>query len=190
MVYIIKHTVNQEVSHAHTHYICLSQPLRQFAESFRGCFSQRLLKYFVTVLLGLGECQERRSLSGLLRRVAAQVSLSGLSRFLSRWPWSESELAAMWQARFLNPWASQGAGLSGTGFEGKWHHWSRPSMTGSLPAAGQAGRTAEASGTSRGNRSNRLPEHRRFDASEAQRPQDEGTGPASFDDRETAIERA
>jgi len=148
--------VNAEVSHAHTHYICLSQPLRQFAESFRGCFSQRLLKYFVTVLLGLvecqerrtvsgllrqdaaviivgltGVCQERRTVSGLLRRVAAQVSLSGLSRFLSRWPWSESELAAMWQARFLNPWASQGAGLSGTGFEDKWHHWSRPSMTGS-----------------------------------------------------------
>lgn len=83
-----------------TPIICFSESLRQFAESFCGCFSQRQLKYFVTVLLGLVECQERRTLSGLLRRVAAQVSLSGLSRFLSRWPWSESELAAMWQARF------------------------------------------------------------------------------------------
>lgn len=83
-----------------TPIICLSESLRQFAESFRGCFSQRQLKYFVTVLLGLVECQERRTLSGLLRRVAARVSLPGLSRFLSKWPWSESELAAMWQARF------------------------------------------------------------------------------------------
>lgn len=83
-----------------TPIICLSEPLRQFTKSFRGCFSQRQWKYFVTVLLGLVECQERRTLSGLLRRIAAQVSLSGLSRFLSKWPWSESKLAAMWQARF------------------------------------------------------------------------------------------
>ncbi|MCL0069457.1 hypothetical protein M1O53_04205 [Dehalococcoidia bacterium] len=51
--------------------ICLSEPLCWFTESFRGCFSQRQLNYFVTVLLGLVECQERRPLSGLLRRVAA-----------------------------------------------------------------------------------------------------------------------
>ncbi|MCL0097901.1 transposase [Dehalococcoidia bacterium] len=42
----------------------------------------------------------------------------------------------------------------------------------------QAGRTAEASGPSRGNRSNRLPEHRPFEASEAQRPPSRpGDGP-------------
>ncbi|MBT9141065.1 MAG: hypothetical protein DDT30_01652 [Dehalococcoidia bacterium] len=83
-----------------TPIICLSESLRKFAESFGGCFSQRQLKYFVTVLIGLLECQERCTLSGLLRRVAVRVSLSGLSRLLSRWPWSESNLAAMWQARF------------------------------------------------------------------------------------------
>jgi len=33
-----------------TPIICFSESLRQFAESFRGCFSQRQLKYFVTGL--------------------------------------------------------------------------------------------------------------------------------------------
>jgi len=80
--------------------ICLSPPLRQFLETFRLCFSQRQWKYFVTVLLGLVECEGRSTLKGLLRCVGEKVSLSGLSRFLSRWPWSPAEVAAAWLTRF------------------------------------------------------------------------------------------
>jgi len=64
---------------------CLSVALCQFAELFRPCFSQRQWKYFVMVLLGLVECEGRRTLSGLLSTVGEKVSVSGLSRFLSRW---------------------------------------------------------------------------------------------------------
>lgn len=40
------------------------------------------------VFLGLVECKERKTLTGLLRVIGESVSLSGLSRFLSKWPWS------------------------------------------------------------------------------------------------------
>ena len=80
--------------------VCLSTALRQFLEVFRPCFSQGQWKYFVTVLLGLIEGEGRSTLSGLLRCVGEPLSLSGLSRFLSRWPWSPGELAATWQAHF------------------------------------------------------------------------------------------
>jgi len=66
--------------------VCLSEALRQYLESFRSCFSKRQWKYFVIVLLGLVECEERKTLSGLRRWVAEGISLSGLSRFLSKWP--------------------------------------------------------------------------------------------------------
>jgi hypothetical protein len=39
--------------------VCLSSELRQYMESFRACFSRRQWKYFVIVLLGLVECDER-----------------------------------------------------------------------------------------------------------------------------------
>ena len=45
--------------------VCLSSELRQYMESFRACFSRRQWKYFVIVLLGLVECDERKTLSGL-----------------------------------------------------------------------------------------------------------------------------
>jgi hypothetical protein len=80
--------------------VCLSDTLYQFLEAFRGCFSQRQWKYFVTVLLGLVECQGRSTLSGCLQGVGEAISLSGLSRFLSRWPWSPAEVAQTWLARF------------------------------------------------------------------------------------------
>ena len=80
--------------------VCLSDALCQFLDAFRPCFSQRQWKYFVTVLLGLVECEGRSTLSGLLRCVGEQVSLSGLSRFLSRWSWLADEVAAVWHARF------------------------------------------------------------------------------------------
>jgi len=80
--------------------VCLCEQLRQYLETFRDCFSNRQWKYFVIVLLGLIECEERKTLSGLLRGVAEQTSLSGLSRFLSRWQWSADQVAATWQRRF------------------------------------------------------------------------------------------
>lgn len=80
--------------------ICLSEALRQYGEAFRDLFTRPQWKYFVTVLLGLVECQERRTLTGLLRCVAGQVSLAGLSRFFSRSPWSATAVAERWQARF------------------------------------------------------------------------------------------
>lgn len=80
--------------------VCLADTLRQCLETFRGLFSSRQWKYFVTVLLALILCEERRTLKALLRTVADRISLSGLSRFLARWPWSEEALAATWQTRF------------------------------------------------------------------------------------------
>ena len=80
--------------------VCLSEQLCQYLEAFRGCFSKRQWKYFVTVLLGLIECEERKTMTGMLRVVGEQISLSGFSRFLNKWPWSRSAVVATWQARF------------------------------------------------------------------------------------------
>src|SRR4030066_369274 len=80
--------------------VCLSEQLRQYLEIFRPCFSKRQWKYFVTVLLGLIECEERKTMTGLLRVVAEQVSLSGLSRFLSKWPWEPDRVAQIWLRHF------------------------------------------------------------------------------------------
>lgn len=80
--------------------VCLSAALRQFCEAFRGCFSKRQWKYFVIVLLGLIECEQRRTLSGLLANIGEQVSLCGLSRFFHRWKWQPEDLARVWLQRF------------------------------------------------------------------------------------------
>jgi hypothetical protein len=80
--------------------VCLSEQLRQFAELFRSCFSKRQWKYFVIVLLGLIECEERKTMSGLLRVIGEQVSLSGLSRFLNKWKWSPAKVAQSWKRHF------------------------------------------------------------------------------------------
>jgi len=80
--------------------VCLSEQLSQYLEAFRGCFSKRQWKYFVTVLLGLIECEERKTMTGMLRVVGEQISLSGLSRFLNKWPWSMPAVVTVWQARF------------------------------------------------------------------------------------------
>ena len=80
--------------------VCLSAPLRQFVERFRSCFSRRQWRYFVIVLLGLIECEERKTLTGLLRVIGETVSLSGLSRFLSKWPWSTTAVAQKWEEHF------------------------------------------------------------------------------------------
>jgi hypothetical protein len=80
--------------------VFLSEQLSRYLEAFRTCFSKRQWMYFVTVLLGLVECEERKTLTGLLRVVGEWISLSGLSRFMSKWPWSVSEVAATWQSRY------------------------------------------------------------------------------------------
>jgi len=80
--------------------VCLSKELVQYLETFRKCFSKRQWKYFVTVLLGLVECEERRTMTGLLREVGIRISLSGISRFLNKWSWSTIEVSQSWEQRF------------------------------------------------------------------------------------------
>ncbi len=80
--------------------ICLDARLRQFCETFSKCLSKPQYKYLVTVLLALMLCQETHTLSGLLRQVADGQSISGLSRFMSRSPWSAAEVAGAWTERF------------------------------------------------------------------------------------------
>jgi hypothetical protein len=80
--------------------ICLSEQLRQYLEIFRPCFSKRQWKYFVTVLLGLIECEERKTMTGILRVISERISLSGLSCILNKWPWSSEKVAQTWLNRF------------------------------------------------------------------------------------------
>ena len=80
--------------------VCLSTALSQYAALFRPCFSQRQWKYFVIVLLGLIECDGRRTLRGMLSVVGEKISLCGLSRFFSRWQWSENAVAQVWIGHF------------------------------------------------------------------------------------------
>lgn len=83
-----------------TPIICADPRLRQFAASFRSCFSQPQFQYFVTVLLAVLLCLEAATCSGLQRAVCFGRSLSGLSRFLTCAPWSPAAVAAAWTARF------------------------------------------------------------------------------------------
>ncbi len=57
--------------------VCLSEQLRQYLEAFRPCFSKRQWKYFVTALLGLFECEERKVMTRLPKVVGGRISLSG-----------------------------------------------------------------------------------------------------------------
>jgi hypothetical protein len=80
--------------------ICLSDQLRQYLDIFQPCFRKRQWKYFVTVLLGLIECEERKTMSSILRVIGEHISLSGLSRFLNKWPWSPEKVAQTWLNHF------------------------------------------------------------------------------------------
>jgi len=71
--------------------------LCNYLQAFRGVFSAPQWKYFVTVLMGLIHCQASRTLSGMLRKVAAWVTVAGLSRFLISPAWSVERVA---QARY------------------------------------------------------------------------------------------
>src|ERR671932_258998 len=80
--------------------ICMDGRLRHFAAAFRDCFSKPQHRYFEIVLLALLLCQEANTLSGLLRQVAVQATLCGLSRFLAMAPWSTADVAKTWRTRF------------------------------------------------------------------------------------------
>ena len=80
--------------------ICMDGRLRHFTAAFRPCFSRPQHRYFEIVLLALLLCQEAKTLSALLRHVAVQVTLSGLSRFLATAPWSTAAVAQTWRQRF------------------------------------------------------------------------------------------
>jgi hypothetical protein len=80
--------------------ICMDGRLRHFAAAFRTCFSTPQHRYFEIVLLAMLLCQEAKTLSGLLRQVAVQATLCGLSRFLGKAPWSTAEVATTWRKRF------------------------------------------------------------------------------------------
>src|SRR5579864_5105193 len=80
--------------------VCLDAALRQFVARFRPCLSKPQARYFEIVLLGLLLCEGRHTLSGLRRQVAAAVSVAGLSRFLSRAPWSAAQVSASWTTHF------------------------------------------------------------------------------------------
>jgi len=80
--------------------ICLDEEVCHFAERFRPQFSKPQYQYFVTVLLGLMECDGRRTLSGMRSSVGQAPSLSGLSRFFSDAPWCAEEIVASWLRHF------------------------------------------------------------------------------------------
>ncbi len=80
--------------------ICLDEALQHFAQRFRELLSKPQYQYFVTVLLGLMLCEGTRTLSGLLRQIAAGPSLAGLSRFLSEAPWETAAVAEQWLKHF------------------------------------------------------------------------------------------
>jgi hypothetical protein len=80
--------------------ICLDEEVCHFAERFRSVFSKPQYQYFVTVLLGLMECEGKRTLSGVLSKVGEPPSLSGLSRFFSEAPWEQEALVVIWLEHF------------------------------------------------------------------------------------------
>ena len=80
--------------------ICLDNQFAKYLEQFRSCFSKPQYKYFVTILLGLLLCQSGFTLTGILRQVSQDVTLSGTSRFLSQAPWSTTDVCGQWQTTF------------------------------------------------------------------------------------------
>jgi DDE superfamily endonuclease len=80
--------------------LCLDEEVRYFAQRFEKLFSKPQYQYLVTVLLGLMQCEGRRTLSGLLCQIGAGPSLAGLSRFLSQAPWEAKAVAECWLRHF------------------------------------------------------------------------------------------
>ena len=87
--------------------ICGSQQFCQYVDLFSSVVRKRLHKYFVIVLLAFMICEERRTMTGLLRKILDWCSLSGLSRFFGKWNWDETQLTEIRVKRFheqLKPW--------------------------------------------------------------------------------------
>ena len=80
--------------------ICLDEEVCYFARRFENLFSKPQYQYLVTVLLGLMECEGRRTSSDLLRQIGAGPSLAGLSRFLSEAPWEAKAVVECWLRHF------------------------------------------------------------------------------------------
>jgi hypothetical protein len=75
----------------------MEQALGQYLSLFRDSFSQPQWQHFVTVLLALMQCEEHRTLSGLLRQVAGVGQrIDGLHRFFKFAPWKPEQLATRW----------------------------------------------------------------------------------------------
>jgi hypothetical protein len=75
--------------------------LGQYLSRFRTCFRQPQWRHFVTVLLALMQCEEHRTLSGLLRKIAGVGSrVDGLSRFLKDAPWHAEDLVTQWWGHY------------------------------------------------------------------------------------------
>jgi len=85
--------------------------VRQYAQTFRDCFSRPQFQHFVIVLLGLLLCRSTRTLTGLLGSLAVKTSLASLSRFLSQAPWKAPAVVAKWRERFEQQLAPQVAQL-------------------------------------------------------------------------------
>lgn len=79
--------------------------LTRYLHVFCSVFSLPQWKYFVTVLLGLLHCDERRSLSALLRHVVVGVTIFGVCHFMRAAPWSVDRLTAVRQAYFYEQMA-------------------------------------------------------------------------------------
>jgi hypothetical protein len=91
--------------------VCMDARVRQYAQTFRDCFSRPQFQHFVIVLLGLLLCRSTRTLTGLLGSLAVKTSLASLSRFLSQAPWKAPAVVAKWRERFEQQLAPQVAQL-------------------------------------------------------------------------------
>ena len=80
--------------------ICLDEALQHFAQRFREQLSKPQYQYFVTVRLWWMLCEGARTLSGLVRQIAAGPGEASLSRFLSQAPWEAAALADQWLKHF------------------------------------------------------------------------------------------
>src|SRR5713226_6118789 len=75
----------------------MAYALGPYLNLFRACFTMPQWQHFVTVLLALMQCEEHRTLSALLRKIAGVGSrVDGLSRFLRDAPWHAEDLVRHW----------------------------------------------------------------------------------------------
>ena len=68
-----------------TAIICSSELFCQFVSLFSSVFTKRFHKYFGILLLAFTLCEERRTMTGLIRIIRDRCSLSVLSRFFGKW---------------------------------------------------------------------------------------------------------